>query len=173
MFSGAFRDNLKKEFTQFDLTPPFVSGTTEYTAQVGAAMVPVALVPTTDGSDVSIRIAGEGMGPFSDEYGRAAFATPASGEPGGPWYLRCGPNRLTVTLTAPNGASRVYRLTVTARDCPTGELPRNVVLTPGDRKVTLTWDHPTDTLPPAPIATGTSYAIAGRMRPTGCATAYR
>ena len=83
---------------------------------------------------------GEGNGPWAS----------------GPWAVELGYTWVDVKVTAPDGTTtKTYSVKVEYG--PTGD-PRNVKLTPGDGKLTLTWEHP---------ASGKAHNYFARWRKAG------
>ena len=135
------------ELVPLALDPPFASGTRSYRVPgtVGSTSqyyaVGTALLATVEGSGVGILIDGPPVvGLDVQDHAPPNTRRPASGSPSGPWHLLCDDNTFTITLSAPNGASSSYRITVT-RACARATAPENVVLTPGDGQLTVAWDH--------------------------------
>lgn len=80
------------------LTPTFNTNTTSYTASVGNTIQGITVTPTTSNPAATVTVNGE---------------TVASGSASSSQPLSAGSNTITVLVTAQNGATKTYTLTVT------------------------------------------------------------
>jgi gliding motility-associated-like protein len=80
------------------LTPAFAPTTTSYTASVGNATTSITLTPTVSDATATVTING---------------ATVASGSPSASIPLAVGSNTITTVVTAQNGTTKIYTVTVT------------------------------------------------------------
>ena len=85
-------------FTALALTPDFAAGTTAYAATVAGAVTHVKLTPTATDSDASVTVAGNAV---------------TSGSASDAIALNVGANEIAVVVTAEDGSTRRYTVTVT------------------------------------------------------------
>ena len=81
----------------------FASGTTSYTATVANTVTHVKLTPTVNDSGATVKVGKQG----------ATLTTVSSGSASGAIALAEGANALTVTVTAEDGTTKSYTVTVT------------------------------------------------------------
>ncbi|MCC5859434.1 MAG: cadherin-like beta sandwich domain-containing protein, partial [Ectothiorhodospiraceae bacterium] len=98
------------------LTPAFSSGTTSYTATVSSAVSSVQLTPVVEDSAASVTVAGESV---------------LSGSESAPFALEWGDNVISVVVTAQDGTTRAYSVTI-ARMVPVAATPQSGGTTTGD-----------------------------------------
>ena len=86
------------------LTPPFAPATTFYTASVAESVTSVTVTPTVRNSGATVTVDG---------------AAATSGQAGAPITLATLPKTISVVVTAENGVTRTYRVSVTRVGAPT------------------------------------------------------
>jgi gliding motility-associated-like protein len=97
------------------LSPAFAQATTTYTASVGNAITSVQLTPTTAVNTATVKVNG---------------VTVASGSASTAIPLLVGPNVITTVVTAQNGVTKSYAVTVTRAASPNADLA-NLTLSAG------------------------------------------
>ncbi len=121
-------------FSALALTPStFSASTTAYTASVANSVTHVKLTPTRAHRGASIKV-GKGT----------SLTAVTSGSDSQAIALSVGSNEIKVEVTAQDGTTKDYTVTVT-RATSTVRIPEgvnNVQVTPGDRKLTPSWDAP-------------------------------
>ncbi|TFF37117.1 cadherin-like beta sandwich domain-containing protein [Mucilaginibacter psychrotolerans] len=80
------------------LNPSFASGTTNYTVSVGNAITTITLTPTVSDATATVTVNG---------------TTVASGTASGNIALNVGANVINTVVTAENGSTKIYKVTVT------------------------------------------------------------
>ena len=113
-------------FTALTLSPAFAAATTAYTATVGNSITHVKLTPTVNDSNATVKV-GKGT----------SLTTVTSGTASTAIALDPGSNALNVEVTAQDGTTtRTYTVTVTrGRAALT-----NLLVTPGNARLDLSWD---------------------------------
>ncbi len=117
------------------LSPTFVSGTTSYTANVSNNVYSLTVTPTVSDSTATVTVNG---------------TTVTSGQASGAVALSVGSNTISTVVTAENGATKTYTVTVTRDQIPNPGAPLAKLESVGDGKVTLSWE---------PVASSTGYKI--------------
>ena len=121
------------QYTDFSIGT-FGATTTDYTASVANDQTHVKVTPTvadTGKATVGVRKGSTGN-----------FSSVTSGQASGAIALDVGANTITVRVTAEDTTTmKDYTVTVTRR-VTAPSVPRNVQATPGDAKLTLTWQAP-------------------------------
>jgi len=99
------------------LSPVFSSGTTSYTASVGNDVTSITVTPTVADSKATVTVNGTGV---------------ASGIPSGVISLNTGDTTITIVVTAEDGATKTYTVTVTRKEASPdpGETPPPPVVVP-------------------------------------------
>ncbi|WCN37300.1 cadherin-like beta sandwich domain-containing protein [Aneurinibacillus uraniidurans] len=85
-------------FSQGTLSPAFSSGTTSYTASVGNAVSSLTITPTLSDSNATVTVNGTAV---------------TNGTASGGIALTVGSNTITVVVTAQDGTTKTYTITVT------------------------------------------------------------
>ena len=99
------------------LSPVFTAGTTSYTASVGNDVTSITVTPTVADSKATVTVNGTGV---------------ASGIPSGVISLNTGDTTITIVVTAEDGATKTYTVTVTRKEASPdpGETPPPPVVVP-------------------------------------------
>ncbi len=97
------------------LTPAFASGTTSYSATVANTVASLTVTPTTSDANATVTVNGNPV---------------SSGTPSAPLPLVVGTNTITLVVTAQDGSTASYTLTVTRALSPVATLS-NLVLSSG------------------------------------------
>ena len=141
--------------TAYTLTPAFDSQVTQYTVKIpdegetGHAEQITAVVTANAAAPVTFRVTGRELSgqrppkqtPNRGDRGNRAGADEGNGPwASGPWDVPYGYTWIDVKVTAPDGTTtKTYTVKV---EYGTLTNPRNLKLTPGDKQLTLTWEHP-------------------------------
>ena len=112
----------------------FAPGTVAYTATVGNAVTHVKLTPTASDPDATVTV-GRGTNLAAVTDGTASSAIP----------LSVGANALKVEVTAEDGATRTYTVTVT-REAAAPDAPTSLGVAEVDAKLDLVWTAPSGTV---------------------------
>ncbi|MEL7719561.1 cadherin-like beta sandwich domain-containing protein [Citromicrobium bathyomarinum] len=148
------------------LSPAFDPAQTGYTVAVGEAVATIALTPTAADAGATITVAG---------------AAVASAQASGPVALSAGQNAIVVEVTAPDGTTRQYTVTVTRAPSSDATLAGLSVsagtLTPafdpaqGNYTVRVANDVDTITVTPTAAGVGATITVNGIATASGSASA--
>ena len=95
-------------FTPYDLSPAFDNDTTDYTATVDSTVTSVRLTPTASHGAAAVKVGKQAT----------TLAPVASGSPSAAIDVDVGDNAIDVEVTAQNGATKTYTVTVTRPGTP-------------------------------------------------------
>ena len=120
------------DFSPHGIHPEFSATVESFSTGVQAMYTHVRLTATANHSGATLRL------------GKTGSLSPAtSGSPSAAIALASGTNQILVVVTAQNGVSgQTYTLTVGRGGRVSPSVPRNVQVTPGTAKLTLTWTAP-------------------------------
>lgn len=148
------------------LSPAFDPAQTGYTVAVGEAVATIALTPTAADAGATITVAGTAV---------------TSGQASGPVALSAGQNAIVVEVTAPDGTTRQYTVTVTRAPSSDATLAGLSVsagtLTPafdpaqGNYTVRVANDVETITVTPTAAGVGATITVNGIATASGSASA--
>nr|WP_248285320.1 cadherin-like beta sandwich domain-containing protein [Alteriqipengyuania abyssalis] len=148
------------------LSPAFDPAQTGYTVAVGEAVATIALTPTAADAGATITVAGTAV---------------TSGQASGPVALSAGQNAIVVEVTAPDGTTRQYTVTVTRAPSSDATLAGLSVsagtLTPafdpaqGNYTVRVANDVDTITVTPTAAGVGATITVNGIATASGSASA--
>ncbi|MDE2914286.1 MAG: fibronectin type III domain-containing protein, partial [Paracoccaceae bacterium] len=119
-------------FSTLPLTPSTFSATrTSYTATVPHATTHVKLTPVATEENAVVEIRKGSANVFTDSSGTTAAIA-----------LDVGANAITVQVTAQDSSTRDYTVTITRQASAPPAAPQNLVVTPGNAKLELSWTAP-------------------------------